>query len=483
MSFIPGYEHDVFISYAHVDDRPFIASAGLESSPGWVSTLVHHLKNEVAQKIGRSDTVSVWFDSHNLRGNHKLTDEIAARLERVAIFVAVLSPGYVASQWCQDEARLFARWCSGDPGRRLFVIEKSPLDGEPGPAAFGGRRAYRFWYSDRAEQPRTFAIPQPHPDEIDYFRQIEDVARDIRDLCRTMHAGQPSAPTGLTVVQPPTSASSVFLAEVTDDLEFRREEVRRYLGQQGVSVLPQMSYPLGRAEFERALDGDLLNSHLFVQLLGPMPGKRPPDVPDGYGWLQLEGARRARLPILQWRSPDLTPETVERPRHRQLLELETVQATSLESFKRAIIAALAPPPAPPQRQGTGERPLVFLNTELRHRAIAAEIRSAVGDRAVWAEPMFDGPAEAVREDMEENLICCDAMITLYADNLGWTRSQLRNCHKVAPRRERPMRAILIDLPPEQKPELGFFLPEMVVIDGRHGIGPDVFGRLSASLSL
>ena len=298
-----------------------------------------------------------------------------------------------------------------------------------------------------------------------------------------MHASQPSALTGLTTVQPRTSASSVFLAEVTDDLEFRREEVRRYLGQQGASVLPQMSYPLGRAEFERALDADLLNSRLFVQLLGPVPGKHPPDVPDGYGWLQLEGARRGGLPILQWRSPDLTPETVDRPRHRELLELETVQATSLESFKRAIIAALTPPPAPPQRQGTSERPLVFLNTELRHRAIAAEIRSAVGDRAVWAEPMFDGPAEAVREDLEENLICCDAMITVYADNLGWTRSQLRNCHKVAPRRERPMRAILIDLPPEQKPELGFFLPEMVVIDGRHGIGPDVFGRLSASLSL
>jgi hypothetical protein len=117
MSFIPGYEHDVFISYAHVDDRPFVVTGGLESSPGWVSTLVHHLKNEIAQKVGRSDAVSVWFDSHNLRGNHKLTDEIAARLERAAIFVAVLSPGYVASQWCQDEARLFARCCGGDPGR------------------------------------------------------------------------------------------------------------------------------------------------------------------------------------------------------------------------------------------------------------------------------------------------------------------------------------------------------------------------------
>ena len=380
---------------------------------------------------------------------------------------------------------MFARGCGGGPGRRLFVIEKAPLDNAPGPPAFTGRRAYRFWYSDRAEQPRTFAIPQPHADEIDYFRQIEDVARDLRDLCREMRRNQASAPVAVAsaTAQSRSDGSGVFLAEATDDLEFRREEVRRYLEQQSVSVLPQLSFPLGRAEFEAALDADLANSLLFVQLLGPMPGKRPPDVPDGFGWLQLHGARRRGLPILQWRSPDLDPASVEWPRHRELLELETVQATSLESFKRAIVAALAPPPAPPQRHGGRERPLVFLNTESRHRAIAAAIRIAVGDRAVWAEPMFEGPAETMREDLEQNLICCDAMVMVYADNPGWARAQLRNFHKVAPRRERPVRAILMEVPPEEKPELGFFLPEMVVINGRHGIGPDVLGRLSASLSL
>jgi hypothetical protein len=252
MAFIPGYEHDVFVSYAHVDDRPFIdAAAGQERSSGWVSTLVRHLKSELAQKVGRSDAVSVWFDSNNLRGNHKLTDEIAARLAHAASFVAILSPGYIASQWCQDEAHMFARACGGDPGRRLFVIEKEPLDDEPGPPAFGDRRAYRFWYRDRAEQPRTFAIPQPRVDEIDYFRQIEDVARDLRNLCRDMRgnrANQANAPVGVVPItaQPRLGTSGVFLAEVTDDLEFKREEVRRYLEQQSVSVLPQSSYPLGR---------------------------------------------------------------------------------------------------------------------------------------------------------------------------------------------------------------------------------------------
>jgi hypothetical protein len=531
MAFVPEYDHDIFISYAHVDDQPFIdATTGLERSNGWISTLVRHLKNELAQKIGRADAVSVWFDSHNLRGHHSLFDEIAARLERSALFIPILSPGYVASQWCQDEAQLFAHRLGGDLGRRVFVIDKTPLDDDSvPPPALAGRRAYRFWYRDRAEQPRTFAVPMPHPDEIEYFRQIEDLARDLRDQCRAMRGG--SQPSGLTqgqtasvqVSMPPmvtpvsdmrplpqgpvaaapisttatistaTLAAStalvpgvaVLLAEVTDDLEFKRDEVQRYLEQQGVPVLPELTFPLGRADFEAALDADLASSRLFVQLLGPIAGKRPRDIPDGYGWLQLEGALRRGVPILQWRSPDIDPQTIEWQRHRELLERETVQATSLESFKRAILAALAPPPpAPEPRRDSSERPLVFLNTEMRHRAIAAEIRGAIGNLAVWTEPLFEGPAEMVREDLEQNLIDCDAMVMVYADNPGWARAQLRNFHKLAPRRDHPVRSIpVIDAPPTVKPELGFFLPEMVVIDGRSGIGPDALGQLSASLLL
>ena len=63
-----------------------------------------------------------------------------------------------------------------------------------------------------------------------------------------------------------------FLAEVTDDLEFRRLEVRRYLEQQGIVVLPEASLPLGRTQFEVAIDADLARSRVFVQLLGPIPG-------------------------------------------------------------------------------------------------------------------------------------------------------------------------------------------------------------------
>jgi hypothetical protein len=370
MAFVPEYEHDLFVSYAHVDDRPFLDTPGPERALGWVATLVRHLKNELAQKVGRDEDFAVWFDTNNLRGNHALTDEIAARLQRSATFLAILSSGYLASSWCRDEARTF----SGRPAVALhgglFVVEKSPLDEDAAPPAeLSGRRNYRFWYRDRAEKPRTLAVPMPHQDEIEYFRQVEDVARDIHSQLKLMRLGR--SPSRSQGPQPPLTGQTttltngrlaVLLAEARDDLEFRRLEVQRYLEQQGVVVLPEAPYPMGRVEFERALDADLTSCRLFAQLLGPVPGKRPRDVPEGYGWLQYEGARRRGLPVLQWRSPELELAGVEWPRHRELLELATVQATSLESFKRAVAAALTPPtPMPEPRRGTDERPLVFLN--------------------------------------------------------------------------------------------------------------------------
>jgi hypothetical protein len=73
---------------------------------------------------------------------------------------------------------------------------------------------------------------------------------------------------------------------------------------------------------------------------------------------------------------------------------------------------------------------------------------------------------------------------VYADNAGWARAQLRAFVKQTPHRERPVRVIpVIDAPAEPKPELAFYLPEIVIIDGRGGIGPEALARLSEALRL
>jgi hypothetical protein len=144
---------------------------------------------------------------------------------------------------------------------------------------------------------------------------------------------------------------TIFLAEVTDDLETRREEVRRYLSQAGLNTLPQTYYPRDDpASFGQAMTTDLVRCKVFVQLLSAFTGHRPPTLQKGYPELQHELAQRAKVPILQWRSRDLDIGSVENPAQRVLLEYETVRACGIEEFKESIVEeARRTSPAAPLR--------------------------------------------------------------------------------------------------------------------------------------
>jgi hypothetical protein len=62
MAFIPGYDHDIFVSYAHVDNHFLLENPrGREQPIGWVATLVKLLSKLLAQKFGRADAFSLWF--------------------------------------------------------------------------------------------------------------------------------------------------------------------------------------------------------------------------------------------------------------------------------------------------------------------------------------------------------------------------------------------------------------------------------------
>jgi hypothetical protein len=55
MAFVPGYEHDIFVSYAHRDDEPVVEGRG------WVSTFVDQLTQLLKMRLGRADASSIWI--------------------------------------------------------------------------------------------------------------------------------------------------------------------------------------------------------------------------------------------------------------------------------------------------------------------------------------------------------------------------------------------------------------------------------------
>ena len=73
-TYVPNYRHDIFVSYAHVDD---LIPPGADQ--GWVTTLIAGLKIRLSQKLGRGDIFSLWKDEQ-LAPNKPFSPEILQAL-------------------------------------------------------------------------------------------------------------------------------------------------------------------------------------------------------------------------------------------------------------------------------------------------------------------------------------------------------------------------------------------------------------------
>lgn len=92
-AFVPGFEHDLFISYAHDDDER------------WIEAFTEALCGELTQKMGTP--VCAWQDTSRLRAGENWQVAIQEGIERSAAFVAVVSPTYQNSTWCARERNEF----------------------------------------------------------------------------------------------------------------------------------------------------------------------------------------------------------------------------------------------------------------------------------------------------------------------------------------------------------------------------------------
>jgi TIR domain len=378
MAFVPQYTYDIFVSYAHVDDLPEPVT-----QEGWVTTLVQGLKKRLAQKLGRNDAFTLWMD-HELAGNVPITPEIMHALQHSATLLLVLSPGYLASQWCQQEMQTFLHTFRerAHAGSRVFIVERAALGEDRRPPELQELLGYRFWVADReGRPPRILGDPRPHPDDIRYYDLLNDLSCDLAETLQRLKHATTSQTTAAPAAEPNVYISearpTVFLAEVTDDLDAQRDAVQRYIEQAGLRVLPETLYArTPAAAFQQALDNDLTQSTLFVQLLSGVPGKKPQDLPQGYVRLQCERARASGLPIVQWRSPELDCTTIQDTDHRVLLEGETVLATRLEELKLTIVQRACCPPTPLPSKPINA--LVFVNAEAEDDALAQAVGEFLG---------------------------------------------------------------------------------------------------------
>ena len=64
MAGISGFEYDIFISYAHLDNETIS-----NEEKGWIEEFRQHLELALSRRHGRAGLIKVWWDNKRLDGS------------------------------------------------------------------------------------------------------------------------------------------------------------------------------------------------------------------------------------------------------------------------------------------------------------------------------------------------------------------------------------------------------------------------------
>jgi hypothetical protein len=454
------FEHDFFISYAHLDDEALIAG-----EQGWISELHRLLEIRVGQM--RGEKPKIWRDL-KLQGNDIFADTIVERLPRIAALVSVLSPRYVQSEWCNRELNEFCRAAERSGGvrigdkARIFKVVKTPVNRERLPEQVQPMLGYEFFIYDEAGRPRELSQEYGGKERA-FMTKLDDLAYDIAQLLDLMSNGH-------AIEAPAASKGTVYLAETSYELREQREEIKRDLIRNGYEVVPDRALPLVAPELDALVREQLLRSKVSIHLIGRNYGVVPEGATESIvarqQALASEAAAGGALSSIIWLPQGLE---IEDERQRSFVHhLQTspaVHAASellevpIEDLKTLIHRKLAPPPPPVVKAAAAVPASTAEQEHLRVYVLCdqqdSEATRPLEDYLFGAGfevilPFFDEDETQARLEHEENLRSSDVILLYYgAGDELWLRRKLRELQKsTALGREKPWlgRGIYIGAP-------------------------------------
>ncbi len=445
-----GYAHDLFVSYAHLDNAPI----GTEKK-GWVATFTEELSKILSRKLGKPGFI--WKDER-LAGHEPLTQAILDAIQKTGTLLVIMSNGYLQSSWCRKEREEFIRIIKNRSHQnRIFIIEIDQVDHTDTayPAEFHELIGYRFWVQDPDTQtPLTLGFPKP---DEDYYKRLNELAQEIADELKKIKGQEDTT----------EWVDTVFLAEVTDDLEPKRDELKRFLTQAHYKVLPEKWYPRDNlTTLRQHIAADLSRSRIFIQLLSEVVGKVIPDTSLSFPRLQFDCALAANKKILQWCAPNTPIEKIENAAHRELFQTVTLQQDSLEDFKNAVLKSVAVK----ETLSAPSQHFFYISVDPADYNFAKNSICTVLDQhhIGYALPRLSNDPVQVRKYLEVNLLNCDGAFFVYChSDQSSVLNQILQCRKIMAQREEPIRAVAVyDGPPPEKEDIAFNFPNMYYLKCR-----------------
>ena len=439
-------KYDIFISYGHLDDED---PAG--DVKGWVDLLVERLPRLISSSLGY--VPKVWRDQRSLTGDALLRAAIEEGISNSLLFVPIVTPRYVTSDWCLRELEAFSKNppLPNAPAHRsrIFKVIKSPLLfhlAKKEPEQLRELIGHAF-YEMEGDMPVEFSPDVVPAKDPRYWTVLRRLAWDISTLLAVVKDPDKRNTTKELPKEGPQKF--IYLAETTSDLTQERDVVRDELRQRGYGVLPEEKLPTEELqETEAAIQKALGRSILSVHLIGKRYGSAPEDDPRSIVAIQEEVAARrsekdSSFTRLLWMPQGLMTPALEVTDERQKAFITAVQTrigggaellqTSIEDLKTRIVEKLNPPAvvATGKQNGRSKLKQVYLICENRDRSLVRPIKEYLFKQNLEVITWLDGDTAATLMDYHhKNLRECDAALVYFGNgDEPWVRKNLEDLEK------------------------------------------------------
>jgi nucleoside phosphorylase len=148
-------QHQIYVSYADADED-------------WVVTLVNNLKAYLRKQLCQLDDGFIWA-KYMLKRHENRLETPKQRLQQSKYLLTILSPVYLKTIG-DSEINLF------NNVDNIFVVECYKTHRPEKLELFVG---YKFWHEDKTGNVIRWADPEPLPNEREYYRLLDQMARDI----------------------------------------------------------------------------------------------------------------------------------------------------------------------------------------------------------------------------------------------------------------------------------------------------------------
>jgi hypothetical protein len=316
MALISGFEYDIFISYAHVDNNTV---SGQKS--GWIQKFYEHLKLMLERRYGRMDVLKIWWDDKKLDGTKLFDDSIKDGIEKSAILICINSPGYTQSRYCLSELDCFFQKCGnekpglkvGDRSRIVHILLNNIAYNE-WPEELNGTTGFPF---HDATEKDDFGDPMDIGSKkfINQMRELRDGLWGLISEFKGMKAN------GQEEFSEEKKQFTIFMGEVPDTLRSQRTRVATELMKKGYGILSGIPPPLEAKAHKEAIDKAMQKADLAVHLLDIYPGREiTGDAQNWYPQKQTELCLDLPKPQMIWMPSNLDFEAIEEEGYRNFVK-------------------------------------------------------------------------------------------------------------------------------------------------------------------